>query len=271
MKNVGFLCLTIIFLGLLTSCSKNNDTPVSIFSWQEHLMDNMDKQSSLMEKTKVKQLYQNIENVSEERIQSFFEQVVEKGYSAYALCGEPEWIFDSKTLLDKMDNYAKYKEQGLQGVVVDVEPYLLPQWDERKKEYMQGYVSFVKAVYQKAQLLQLEIILCIPYYYDTLKLQSELEQLIQYSDGIAVMNYYKEDEYEHIETELEIAKKYQKKLVVIYEMQKPGSYDLTDKHTYYKDGIKGVEDSFADIKKEADYEHLEYAFHGLWEGGFIDE
>lgn len=67
-------------------------------------------------------------------------------------------------------------------------------------------------------------------------------------DEIAVMNYYKSKEKEHIETEVALADKYKKQLINIFELQEPGDNDLTEKNTYYHDGLKAVADSFMKLR-----------------------
>ena len=50
-----------------------------------------------------------------------------------------------------------------------------------------------------------------------------LEQIVKEGcDGIAVMNYNRADEYGQMETEVELAEKYGKKVICIYELHGTG-------------------------------------------------
>lgn len=61
----------------------------------------------------------------------------ETGIEVLALMGKAEWAYerDAGTLIEEMRYVAEYNERHrdrgrIQGVMVDVEPYLLDEWDE---------------------------------------------------------------------------------------------------------------------------------------------
>ncbi len=125
--------------------------------------------------------------------------------------------------------------------------------------------SFVKAIttaYKKANENSIEVIVCIPYYYDDMGFSRQLKRIIKSGcDSVAIMNYYKDNEAKHINKEVKYADKYRKKIINIYELQAAGKYGLEDKNTYYKEGIVGVEKSFANIKEEFVGKDVSIAFH----------
>ena len=129
---------------------------------------------------------------------------------------------------------------------------------------MEQYEKNCEAAYQKAKEYHLAVILCIPNDYDSSGLTEGLEQLIRTGcDGIAVMNYQKQDEAGQIATEVELAVKYEKAVINITELQKPGYHKLTEENTYYYDGLDAVEESWERLRERWDYPGLGFSWHYL--------
>ncbi|NLD17345.1 MAG: hypothetical protein GX666_07180 [Tissierellia bacterium] len=133
---------------------------------------------------------------------------------------------------------------------------------------MLEYVKVTKEIYTFCKEEKLKLILCIPYYYDTLGFPSELEELIDQCDEIAIMNYYKKKEAKHIENEVFYAKKHRKKISVIYELKKVGTHSLKEINTYANEGMEGVEKSFEKLESIYEDVPLSYAIHDAkaWKG-----
>ena len=95
----------------------------------------------------------------------------------------------------------------------------------------------------------LELILAIPYWFDHISTDL-LEELIQNTDGISVMNYIPDKTSENIKEEIQYAKKYQKQINTIYEIDKNNEITL-----------KEIEKDYQEIKKENQLKSLGIAYH----------
>ena len=156
------------------------------------------------------------------------------------------------------------EEGGFTGIVLDVEPYLLEEWEADQERCMKQYVTNCVRTYERAKEENLAVIVCIPNFYDRIGLSGFLEELIQNGcDGIAVMNYNKKDEAGQIEEELKLAQEYNKGIVNITEMQMQGYHGLTDENTYHDDGIEAVFDSWEKLKEQYPYRNLGFSWHYL--------
>lgn len=141
-------------------------------------------------------------------------------------------------------------------------PYLLDEWDEDADALMRSFASAAQCAYERARQLGLEMILCVPYYYDTTGHASALETLISSAcDRVAVMNYYREDEARHIETEAAYAQAYGKGLIHIYELQPPGEHGLQAINTYYGLGADALRQSFRALRWAYPQLALDMALH----------
>ena len=106
------------------------------------------------------------------------------------------------------------------------------------------------------------LIICIPHFYDVIGFDEELKELIEEgSDAVAVMNYDKSDEIGQIDREMELSMKAGKRLIHIYELQRPGLHYLTERNTYYSDGLTAVWASRDTLSAHFDYEGLSFALH----------
>ena len=84
---------------------------------------------------------------------------------------------------------------------------------------------------------------------------------VEDADAVAVMNYDKSDEIGQIDREMELSMRAGKRLIHIYELQRPGLHDLTERNTYYSDGLTAVWASRDTLSAHFDYEWLSFALH----------
>lgn len=224
----------------------------------------------MMKDQDINSLYQEFQkDVSIKKLSDFIKAAKAKNISVHWLAGTPEWGLETfkEDLFSYVDKVIKInqklpKNNKLSGMVLDIEPYLLKEWSTETNAKMKSFVTILKEVYIKISESGMNVIVCIPYYYDTNGFESELEEIIANAcDSVAVMNYYKSKEQEHIFNEMELAKKYEKGIIQVYETQEPGEHDLTFDTTYYEDGIKEVEKSFASLSEYYQYEKFRFAIH----------
>lgn len=244
---------------------------IGLFSWSSPDVFH-DKESFLktIQKNGITSLYQGFSRtVEKEALKDFVKSMKKENIKVYWLAGTPEWSLASKreSLLSYIDeviqtNKSLPKSSRLQGIVLDIEPYLLPTWESEAKVIMSSYVESMKEAYDRISQSKLELILCIPYHFDTTGFEQEVEELIAYGcDTVAVMNYFKEKEQEHLFTEMSFAKKHKKNIIQIYELKKPGTHDLTDKTSYYQEGVQAVQQSFDRLSEYYSYDKFYFAYH----------
>lgn len=249
-------------------------TATSIFSWEGEYMEAglEDKVKGVMEALSCGAIYQSIpEDIAKKTVVDYLKRRYEAGQDVYYLTGKKEWAL-AKELDHMLVQVEVVKEwnakigagKGFRGIVLDVEPYLMDGWEEDREAYMEQYVDNMTAAYEAAHKEGLRVIVCIPNFYDRMKLEKQLERLVDKAcDGIAVMNYNKNDEAGQILTEVTLAEKYQKAVLNIVELQKPGYHELTEDNTYYNDGIQAVYDSWEHIRASYPYEGLGFSWHYL--------
>lgn len=268
---ITILTAIVIFLG---GCSQKEvvQGTRSLFSWKDsEVLEGRTQLFTTMKELKLNALYQEFsEELRQEDILDFLGEATKEKIDVYMLAGSPKWALekDGESMCRQVQkaleiNQAGGKEQDVKGILFDVEPYLLKEWDEQDHDkIMDSFVEGMKTAYKKAQDNDLKVILCIPYFYDNLGVPKHLEVLIESCcDSIAIMNYYQGKEYENIKGEAELAAKYGKKLINIYELQSPGKHGLKDKNTYYEEGIKAVEENFSVLQAAFDGQDIFIALH----------
>ena len=229
----------------------------SIFSWLSKELENPEAVFSFLDEQGISAIYQHVAtNDSKEALALFIETGRKYNKKVYLLTGEPNWALEPEELLDQIDQAINFD-----GIVVDVEPYLLKGFDGKM---MTAYVSAMRLAYQKAQRLGISFILCIPYFYDSLGFSKELEELVRdCCDGITVMNYYRGKEREHLENEAKLCLVYKKTLETIYELQPPGSHGLKDINTYFNLGLKKVAENFNELAEHYSNQTIQISYHAF--------
>jgi len=269
------LIIPLIIGIILSGCSVSNTSQESrgLFSWKDsEVMEGRTQLFKAMKELDLNTVFQSFsEDLKEEDILNFLEEATDKNLEIYVLSGSPEWALeeDGENMINEVEKAIKINKAAegnhkVKGILFDVEPYLLEQWDNKKKrkEIMEQFIKNMKISYKKAHDNGLEVIACIPYYYDELGFLNQVEELVKSGcDTLAIMNYYQGKEYEHIEKEGSLVAKYNKNLINIYEMKAPGEHGLIDKNTYFEEGIASAEENFISLKKGFRDMKLSIAFH----------
>ena len=258
-----------------------------LFSWSAEPVNTTDGELfRLMKEQGLTVLYQNIssKNSRQEQMSVFAETAMEEGITVYYLTGAPSWGLDPEgtRLCEAVEEAAAYNRRikrkflarreadgkqwstipQLAGIVFDVEPYTLKEWDENPSKVMDSFVSGMKEAYALAQDYGLEVIVCIPFHYDNKGQQKGLEELIKNGcDSIAVMNYYRGAEVKNIATEVELASKYGKGLITIYELQKADGSSVKEINTYYNSGLAALERSYQSVLEAYPNQTISIAYH----------
>ena len=258
-----------------------------LFSWSAETVNKTDGELfKLMKEQGLTVLYQNIssKNSRQEQMSVFVESAMNEGITVYYLTGDASWGLDpgGDRLCEAVKDAVAYNRRikrkflarreadgkqwstipQLAGIVFDVEPYTLKEWDENPGKVMDNFVSGMKEAYALAQEYGLEVIVCIPFHYDNKGQQKGLEELIKNGcDSIAVMNYYRGAEVKNIATEVELASKYGKGLITIYELQKADGSSVKEINTYYNSGLAALERSYQNVLEAYPNQTISIAYH----------
>lgn len=272
-KKLIFLCTMIVLLVLILIQigSGVKEEEIGLFSWSfSKAFKQKEKLFDMMQEIGVDSLYQEFtQDLSQEVITEFLKLAHEYSIDVYYLAGTPEWGMEesSESMMTYIQHIVAFNESlpediRLKGIVLDVEPYLTEEWDEDQESVINQYVEVMGRAYKKIVKNGLEAVICIPYFYDSLGYKNQLETLIKDGcDTVAVMNYYKEKEQEHISEEVKLARQYAKKIIQIYELKAPGTHGLTEKTTYYNEGLTSILESWECLKSFFNYRLFSFALH----------
>ena len=275
-KKVQRILVIILFLILTLSLGyvcygKMNRKRKVLFSWKSTaITEEKERLFLCMETLGADILYQGFsDKIDLQEVQSFLLEANERGIEVYFLTGEAEWAKPKmeEKIYQKMDKIQEYNalvpsKAAIRGIVCDIEPYTLSKWEKNSQELMNSYVSVMKEAYQSAKSRGLSMVAVIPYFYDTEGFENGLTELITNGcDQVAVMNYYRDKEIEHIKMEAQIAAEAKKQLITIYEFNPSGKHGLTDKNTYHDLGISEALNNFSNLYKEYKKQQVIMGFH----------
>lgn len=270
-----FLLLLLLGIWFLEKSNQlgihTNDIKRSIFSWSsEEITDNREQFVGDLMTYDFNRVFQSFSSkLSNEEIIPFLAAVTEQDIDVYSLAGTPEWALDptGSSMIKQLDwivemNSQLPKRQHIKGLVIDVEPYTLDEFDWADKDVRKTFISGVSKLYQASEKENLELIVVIPYFYDTKGYEEVAKTFIQeYSDEVAVMNYYRDREIENLTFEAREANKVDKPLTTIYELKRPGEHGLYDKNTYFNVGWSAVLENMDQLSRYYEGQTIHIAIH----------
>lgn len=273
---VAGLALTLAALGLQSSHTRPKAG--SLFSWNRTAVsaEGIEAVLTVNEQLPLTQLFQEfpLEMLREKtEVQRFVSQLHTQGIDCYALMGDATWALheQAEEVLSRLILVADYNEtssasQRLRGVVLDIEPYLLPQWDtEDRLTLLQDYADQMVIYYKQAKALNLEVVICLPYWYDQ-DYAEALEQLISEAcDQAAIMNYNRHDEAGQLVREVEYAQRSHKTLIAIYEFIAPGKHGLESNNTYHDASLDELRQAWAGLQEQFPQGKIYPGYHYLEE------
>ncbi len=216
-----------------------------MYSWNNDIFESSNS-LEILENNNIKVVYQffNKDNFDYDLLKKY------KDIEFYYLCGERDWIDDDISFIKEEIDYVyevNKKESILKGIVFDVEPYV-----ENKDNFdFKKYVRAFEKAYKYASSKGIKMIICIPTWFNTID-DELLEKLIFNSDGVSLMNYDTKYTLENIKEEVEYAKKYNKEINTIYEL---------DFNKDYFKSMDEIKEDFSRIEKHYDYDELYIAYH----------
>ena len=277
MRNRLTFLLAALMLGTFMSGASTPGSPslrerLGVFSWHEENVtdpESRDRMFDTLSDLGAGEVYQAMRAGRGAR--AFLEQAHGLGIGVYVLAGQPEWGLDpqGKAMVEEVERVAEMRERygdaGPAGLMLDVEPYLTRKYRRGTKdarEVMDAFLEGMRAAYARAGEKGVTLLFCLPYWLDTRGFADHVDALIgEASDGVALMNYMKSNEAANVENELAAAQRNGKRFIHIYELQRPGKYGLTERNTYYREGLEGVFQSREKLLDAYDYEGLSFALH----------
>ncbi len=225
-----------------------------IFSWSsEEVTDNKVQLISDLREYNFDRIFQAFSSsLTDEEIASYVSDVTSNKVDVYSLIGIPEWALDpsGEKMVERLERVERInrklpKEHQIKGIIVDVEPYVMDNFDWTDNSIQESYIYSMKQLYQATENSGLELIVVIPYFYDTKGYENAVNTIVnEAATEVAVMNYYRDKEIDHMDHEAEQAKKANKPITSIYEFKRPGDHGLTNKNSYYNEGyLAAIENS----------------------------
>lgn len=127
----------------------------------------------------------------------FIQQAHENGIAVHALGGDPRWALeeyrnDLLHFADWVTDYNAGATARFDGIHLDIEPYVLDQWDENQPSILTSWQRNLSAFLNIASEAELETGVDIPFWFDSFTLADGTglnEWLINAFDHVTVMAY----------------------------------------------------------------------------------
>lgn len=254
-------CIVVLFLVLWVGLQigYKNSYPSILYSWKlEDVLEDRDKFNSILKEYHINILYQDFTSKYLETLDdTFIKEMNEKNITVYHLAGDPSWGTENGFLsiqkeIDKVILFNQKVSFKIKGIVLDIEPYISEKEERFAKKDFFIYVKQIEKTYAYLKDKDLELILAIPYWFDSID-EYLLETLIQNTDGISVMNYKITKTNKNIQNEIKLASKYDKKIDTAYEI------NYKDKD--YFESREAILKDYQKIKKKNDSPNLGISFH----------
>jgi len=198
--------------------------------------------------------------LTDEQVTAFLRIAHARNIDVFLLTGDPYWARDpeGQRLILEINRAVRFngllprRVQGIQGVVLNVEPHALREWrngEDYQRALMANFVAQSQRAFDEAVRLGLEVILCIPNWYDAAGFDDELYALISTATHrVAVMNYARNREIARIRGEVALAQQYGRGIIQIYEFGPPGRGSITEAITYYYAGFEAALANFEELR-----------------------
>lgn len=250
----------------------NNETISSLFVWNTSSI-NINKLKSIVDYLNINTIYCNVNAYDFENF--YFQRLAEFSFreniKLFIITGSPEGLEDANVsqfniLINEIANYNKEHRNKIYGLSLDIEFYLSDEYingtNNQKIELLSKFVDITKECYMNTMNNNLKLSLCIPTWLENLDRELLEDIIFNCCDYVQVMNYKKSSMIEDIEIEVEIAKKANKPIENIAELQAPNEEKgVTNDNTFYNDGIEACLQKFNEIKENYLYNKLGFSYH----------
>ncbi|GED68293.1 hypothetical protein BRE01_19950 [Brevibacillus reuszeri] len=247
---LSVLCLS---LGFLFGFSPAEKKSKATWIWQSEIIG-QDKQQVLefCEQNEINLIYLRIDmNKPSDYYRSFIREATAQGIEVHAVAGHPAWAFESnqKRMMNivawvKKYNLESEKDERIRGIQLDIEPYLLPQWETERerviREWQANVEVFTEAVRDETGLTSS---VALAFWLDDIPTPDDPDMplskwMIDQFDTICIMAYRDKLEGSNgilalIEQEMHQADELGKRVLVAVNMKK----DVNDHVSFAEEGV----------------------------------
>jgi hypothetical protein len=256
--------------------------PRSLWVWKIDPVSNIRQRKELFQLCKranISILYLFFPEFTEEPEKAYFNSLAEFLREAHeleikieALTGNPVWSLaeNHHLLLNWIKFFLEYnkrrpQEERIDGVSLDVEPYLTAEWEQDKEGIKRDYLELLRKCKELIDGYGQEFRMgaAIPFFYDKEDEGRFERELLRYMDYVALMDYYDiaKDIIERARFHINLAKEENKLVSIGVETQ-----DLVEMHqgkrrnTFIEEGWEEMERQLEKVKQEF---LMEPSFEGI--------
>ncbi|WP_332645301.1 hypothetical protein [Lysinibacillus sp. 54212] len=234
MKKKWFILIMLMFVmvGCIGFIKGDSNVQFSTWIWDaESLEKKGDQYIQFANEHKVSKLFVQVnEDVSNEHYADFIDKASKNNIEVYALGGSKSWVFDDK----KVDKFLAWVERfqqqygKLAGVHVDIEPYLLDQWDTDQGAVVLAYFDTLSTIQAFAEKQELTFEVDMPFWFNKVSYDNSYgkgnvsEWVIDIADNTTLMAYRNKAEGRNgiirlVEDELVYAEAQRKQITIAVE------------------------------------------------------
>ena len=257
--------------------------PRSMWVWKTDPVNNRKAQEAILrfcERAAISKLYIYFGELSDEKeyrrhLSRFLELAHKKNIKVEALTGNPAWILpeNHNLTLNWIKAFLEYNKQvpekaRFDGVSLDLEPYLLAEWEKDKEPVKKQYLEILEKCRQLIDPYKQKFSfgVAIPVFLDKEDSGDLERKVLKIVDYVALMDYYDDANslIKNAKEHLSLAKEAGKKVAIGLETQ-----DLVTMHqgsrrnTFFEEGWKAMEKELSKLTNEfgTDKAFEGYAIH----------
>ncbi|GAE34267.1 hypothetical protein [Halalkalibacter akibai] len=244
MKNIIYstvLAFLVLFTSMTPSSAATETKTISTWLWNPYeIVDNSIEVLLFLEQNGVTDLYLQVDrDIAIRHYQTFIAQASQRKINVHALDGAPSWATKQgkrqyDPVISWLRNYQAQStsEQRFKGIHLDVEPYLVQEWNSNRQKTIEYYQQALISFQTLAKELKLVYSNDIPFWFDEISFNNKpygkgnlSEWLINQSDFITIMAYRNMADgpngiIELVKNEINYALKQHKKVVIGVETMK---------------------------------------------------
>jgi hypothetical protein len=245
--------------------------PRSLWVWKVDPVSNLRQRKELFQlcqRTNIKIMYLFFPEFTERPEEEYFNSMAEflkeshkLGIKVEALTGNPVWslVENHHLLINWLTFFLDYNkerpsEEKIDGVSLDVEPYLTAEWERDRERIKKDYIDLLRKCRELIDSYKQDfrVGVAIPFFYDKEDDGNFERQILQYVDYLALMDYYDtaKDIIDRAVFHIKLANEMNKKVAIGIETQ-----DLVEmrqgkrRNTFIEEGWEEMERVLEEVKK----------------------
>ncbi|MCY9762700.1 hypothetical protein M5X06_25680 [Paenibacillus alvei] len=267
-SRIGLLLLVMTAL-FMVGFSKPGDTRKATWIWQaERIEDEPEKLIDFAKKNHINVMYLHVDmRVPEAAYRRFLRQAGQAGIEVHGLAGHPLWALREyrDRIMKLVDWVSAYNQSSaaaerFKGIHLDVEPYVLPEWEVDPQPVLRSWTENMEHVIDAVKGRgSLEISVDMPVWFDNIMVPntqstSLSEWIISRFDHVTLMAYRQQLDggngiIELVQNEMEIADRFGKSIFIGVNT-KP----MTETHTtFYDAGIQAMDAALKQVSERLEH------------------